>query len=340
VTIAELRATSDEYPGDILERYLVLPRSVPGRVRRLAEDITRGKLNQYDKSKAIEVYLRANYPYDLEVPAPPPDQDVADYFLFDLKKGYCDYFATSMVVMARAAGIPARFVSGYSPGAYEAPNAQYVVRELNAHSWAEIYFTGIGWVEFEPTGSIPEIVRTEAGETITPEQEPDSAASRLLTRFRLQKLIYFLLPVFIIVTITLAYFTLVERWWVLRMKPSIAIERIYRKFYRAGRPFAGLRTRAETSHEFAQKLIDKLTDLAEGSRFQKLLDYIKGNVISLTDLYDSALFIDVQVHEQDSRTAWHTWTHLRWRLLFARILLAQANRIQKANRARLQAQRT
>jgi transglutaminase-like putative cysteine protease len=114
---------------------------------------------------------------------------VADYFLFDLKKGYCDYFATTMVVMARAAGIPARFVSGYSPGAYDAPNAQYVVRELNAHSWAEVYFTDIGWVEFEPTGSIPEIVRMEE-EITTPEQEPDSAASRLLTRFRQRKVCF------------------------------------------------------------------------------------------------------------------------------------------------------
>jgi transglutaminase-like putative cysteine protease len=340
VTIAELRATSDDYPEDILERYLVLPRSVPGRVRRLAEDITRGKSNPYDKAKAIEVYLRANYPYDLEVPAPPPDQDVADYFLFDLKKGYCDYFATTMVVMARAAGIPARFVSGYSPGAYDAPNAQYVVRELNAHSWAEVYFTDIGWVEFEPTGSIPEIVRVEADEIITPEQEPDSSAARLLTRFRLEKLIYFLLPAFIIMMVVLVYFTLIERWWYLRMKPAIAIERIYRKFYRAGRPFAGIRTRAETSHEFAQKLSDKLIELAEGSRFKQLLANIKSNTMSLTDLYDSALFIDVQIHKQDAHAAWHTWTQLRWRLLFARILLVQANRIQKANRARLQAQQT
>jgi transglutaminase-like putative cysteine protease len=340
VSIAELRATSDEYPENILDRYLVLPRSVPGRVRRLAENITRGKTNPYDKAKAIEVYLRANYPYDLEVPAPPPDQDVADYFLFDLKKGYCDYFATSMVVMARAAGIPARFVSGYSPGAYDAPNAQYIVRELNAHSWAEVYFTGIGWVEFEPTGSIPEIVRSEADETTTPEQEPDSAAARLLTRFRLEKLTYFLLPLFIVVVITLVYFTLIERWWVLRMKPSIAIENIYRKLYRAGRPFVGIHMRAETSHEFAEKLADKLIELAEGSRFEKLLADIKNNTMSLTGLYDSALFIDVQVQKQDARTAWHTWTQLRWRLLFARILLAHANRIQKANRAHLQAQHT
>jgi hypothetical protein len=338
VTISALRSASDTYPQDVLDRYLVLPREVPARVRRLAEDITNGKTNPYDKAKAIEVYLRANYPYDLEVPAPPPDQDVADYFLFDLKKGYCDYYATAMVVMARAVGVPARFVSGYSPGAYDAPNAQYVVRELNAHSWAEVYFTGIGWVEFEPTGSIPEIVRKETEDITALQPEEDSAASRLLTRFRLEKAIYFLLPLLTVCILAVLYFSVIERWWYLRMTPALAIERIYRKFYRAGRPFAGTRTRAETSHEFANKLIYKLAELDEQSRFKKMLASLKNDTSTLTDLYDTALFIDTQVQKQASHIAWRTWTQLRWRLWFARILLAQANRTQKAKRVQLQSE--
>ncbi len=335
VTVSALRSAPDNYPQDILDRYLILPREVPARVRRLAEDITKGKTNPYDKAKAIEVYLRANYPYDLEVPAPPPDQDVADYFLFDLKRGYCDYYATAMVVLARASGVPARFVSGYSPGSYDAPNAQYVIRELNAHSWAEVYFTGIGWVEFEPTGSIPEIVRKETEEITAPQKE-DSAASRLLTRFRLEKVAYILTPLFIAMILFLFYFTVIERWWYLRMTPALAIERIYRKFYRAGRPFAGAQTRAETSHEFANKLMYKLAGLDQQSRFKTMLANLKSNTSTLTDLYASALFVDVHVQKQDSRTAWRIWTQLRWRLWFARILLAQANRIQKANRMRFQ----
>ncbi|MCI0609527.1 MAG: DUF3488 and transglutaminase-like domain-containing protein, partial [Anaerolineae bacterium] len=158
VTEEQLRTSSTEYPEEIRERYLDLPRSVPERVHQLAQEIAASRTNPYDKAKAIEACLRT-YPYHLEVSAPPEDQDVADYFLFDLKKGYCDYYATAMVVLARSSGLPARFVSGYSSGSYDAPNAQYVVRELNAHSWAEIYFPEIGWVEFEPTGSQPEIER-------------------------------------------------------------------------------------------------------------------------------------------------------------------------------------
>jgi len=338
VTISALRSASNEYPKDIFDRYLVLPREVPARVRKLAEDITKGKSNSYDKAKAIETYLRANYPYDLEVPAPPPDQDVADYFLFDLKKGYCDYYATAMVVMARAVGVPARFVSGYSPGSYDAPNAQYVIRELNAHSWAEVYFTDIGWVEFEPTASIPEIVRQETEDTAAPQPEKNSAAAQLLTRFRLEKVIYILAPLLIVMVIFLFYFTVIERWRYLRMTPALAIERIYRKFYRAGRPFAGTRTRAETSHEFANKLIYKLAELDGQFRFKKMLASLKSDTATLTDLYDTALFIDTQVQKQDSHTAWRTWTRLRWRLWLARLPLVQANRLQKAKHVQLQSE--
>src|SRR6266498_3059362 len=191
VSIDQMRATPTVYPEEIRNRYLGLPKSVPNRVYQLASEITKGKANTYDKAKAIESFLRT-YPYDLEVSAPPKDQDVADYFLFNLKKGYCDYYATAMVVLARASGIPARFVSGYSSGSYDAATAQYIVRELNAHSWAEVFFPDIGWVEFEPTAAQPEIKIAPSKNEIIPVQPADSTTSRLLYRFRLEKLIYLL----------------------------------------------------------------------------------------------------------------------------------------------------
>src|SRR3972149_7569533 len=223
----------------------------------------------YDKAKAIEAYLRT-YPYDLEVPAPPEGQDVADYFLFDLKKGYCDYYATAMVVLARSSGVPARFVLGYSPGSYDAPNAQYVVRELNAHSWVEVYFPGMGWVEFEPTASQPEIDRSLSKVTASSDQNDGSTASDLLYRFRLVKAIYWLSPIAGILVFLLLYFTLIERWWFMRLAPGIAIEGVYRRLYRLGRPLAGERARAETAREFMQRLIDKILEIKERSRFRKL----------------------------------------------------------------------
>src|SRR5258706_4234246 len=332
VTLTELRTASTSYPKEIVDHYLALPDSVPERVISLAKHITRGKTNPYEKAKTIETYLRTNYPYDLNVPAPPLGRDVADYFLFDLNKGYCDYYATTMVVLARAVGVPARFVSGYSPGTYDPTRAEYIIREANAHSWAEVYFTGIGWVEFEPTSSIPEIVRSEKGDIIPSPQTTDSTASNLLNRFRLEKTAYVLIPVFVLLVIVLLHFIVIERWWYLRLAPVTAIEGIYQKFYHAGRPIAGLRTSAETSHEFADKLIHQLNELSKRSRYHKMFVSLTNNASKLTDIYDSALFVDIQMQKTDVRIAWHTWAQLRWRLFFANMLLYRANKLAQPKR--------
>ena len=317
-SVEELRAASTDYPEDIRERYLSLPGSVPERVQQLAREITEDKTGAYDKAKAIEAYLRT-YPYDLEVPAPPEGQDVADYFLFDLKKGYCDYYATAMVVLARSSGLPARFVSGYSPGSYDAPNAQYVVRELNAHSWVEVYFPGMGWVEFEPTASQPEIDRPLSKVIASSDQNDGSTASDLLHRFRLVKAIYWLSPIAGILVFLLFYFTLVERWWFMRLAPEIAIEGMYRRLYRLGRPLAGERARAETAREFTQRLIDKVLEIKERSRFRKLFSGARQDIELLTGLYQDMLFSRHSIHKNDSRRAFNTWKHLRLRLIIARI---------------------
>lgn len=317
--IEDLRQASVDYPEEIRDRYLKLPRSVPERVYQLARDITRDKQTAYDKAKAIESYLRTTYPYDLEVPAPPEDKDVADYFLFELKKGYCDYYATAMVVLARASGLPARFVSGYSPGSYDAANAQYIVRELNAHSWAEVYFPEVGWIEFEPTAAQPEIVRDLSRSDVPEVTKRDSIAAELLYRFRLETAIYWLSPFVIILFIVLIYFGLIEGWWYLHFAPVTAIEKIYRRLYRMGRPLAGTRTRAETAHEFMQKLVKRIDSISEGSRFRKMLFSAQRDIASLTDVYQSSLFSESNVQRQDARNALRTWRHLRLRLWVARI---------------------
>ncbi|HKY55181.1 MAG TPA: transglutaminase-like domain-containing protein, partial [Anaerolineales bacterium] len=319
VTEAQLRAASIEYPEDIRERYLNLPRSVPERVHQLAEEIVAGKTTAYDKAKAIEAYLRA-YPYDLEVPAPPEEQDVADFFLFDLKKGYCDYYATAMVVLARSRGIPARLVSGYSSGSYDAPNAQYIVRELHAHSWAEIYFPNIGWVEFEPTGSQPEIQRLAEDAAVPIEPDEQSTASTLLNRYRAELTLAWLSPVIGIFLVALLYFAVIERWYYMRLAPVTAIERIYRRLYRLGRPLAGERARAETAYEFSNRLIDKLDGTIQRGRFTKLFASSKHDITQLTNIYYTSLFSQHQTQKKDAVTAFNTWKQLRLRLMIARLL--------------------
>ena len=329
VTEEQLRAASTEYPEYIRERYLALPRSVPERVHQLAQEIVAGKTTAFDKAKAIESYLRT-YPYDLEVPAPPEEQDVADFFLFDLKKGYCDYYATAMVVLARSSGIPARFVSGYSPGSYDAPNAQYVVRELNAHSWAEIYFPEIGWVEFEPTGSQPEIVRLAENVTIPIEADEQSTATALLNRYRTELILLWLSPVIGIFLITLLYFTIIERWYYMRLLPAAAIERIFRRLYRLGRPLAGEGLRAETAYEFSNKLMNKMDETVYRGRFAKIFAATKNDIDQLTNMYYASLFSQHQTQKKDTIRAFKTWKQLRLRLMIARLMSLRARALRQA----------
>ena len=332
VTVADLRASSADYPTAIRDRYLRLPSSVPERVHQLAREITAGKTNAYDKAKAIEAYLR-QYPYDLEVPAPPQDQDVADYFLFDLKKGYCDYYATALVVLARANGLPARFVSGYSSGSYDAANAEYIVRELNAHSWAEVYFPEIGWIEFEPTASQPEIERAIAENPIPDGEQIDPTAKRLLYRFFLETAMYWLSPIAAILILALIYFTLIERWLYLRLAPATAIEKIYRNLYRSGRTLAGERTKAETAHEFMQKLVHKMNTLGERSPFTKLFISTQQDIELLTELYQATLFTHHKIQKKEARTAWDTWKRLRLRLWLAHLNVLAKERLSRPNQS-------
>jgi hypothetical protein len=317
ITVEELRAASIEYPQSISDHYLQLPTSVPARVLDLAQQLTNGKQTSYDKVKAIEAYLRS-YPYDLEVPAPPPDRDVADYFLFDLKKGYCDYYATTMVVLARASGLPARFVSGYAPGSYDISKAAYVVRELHAHSWVEIYFPQIGWIEFEPTASQPDIEMPLSAKDVV-DAQPDETATRLLNRFRLETLLYWLSPLAIAILSLLLYFTWIERWLYMRLAPTVAIEKIYRQLYRWGRPLAGERSTAETAYEFMGKFSDRIQLIERRSRFGRFLFRTRHDVKLLTELYQDSLFAHYTLDAQASRTAFDTWKSLRWRLLLARL---------------------
>ncbi len=319
VTIQELRAASTEYPEYIHARYLKLP-YLPPRVHELAKEITDEIENPYDKAKAIESYLRDTYPYDLDIPAPPEDQDVTDYFLFDLKRGYCDYYATAMVVLARASGLPARFVSGYSSGSYDALSAEYVVRELNAHSWPEIYFPGIGWIEFEPTASQPEIARPEK-EAAVPAVVDQQATQPRKFLFQLINtgVLYWISPLVLLVLLVVFYFAVLERFWILRRAPANAVAILFQRYYRVGRPLAGARARAETATEFTSKLIHTIDSM--DARFQrtKQLKTLRENAGQLTSLYLLSMFSNHLIDRQDVSKAFVLWKRLRLQLWIARL---------------------
>lgn len=158
-TEAELRLAGVEYPQWVRERYLQLPENLTPRTRQLAIELIAGQDNPYDKTNAIINYLRLNYKYVNQLEkGPPPDAEPVDWFLFEAKQGFCNYYSTAAIVMLRSVGIPARWAVGFAEGEFT-ENGGYLVRQKDSHSWPEVYFPGIGWVEFEPTASQPEIAR-------------------------------------------------------------------------------------------------------------------------------------------------------------------------------------
>lgn len=134
-------------------RYTQLPDNISERVRELARETTVTAAGPYDQAKALERFLRT-FEYTLEIDPPPADREPVDYFLFDLQKGYCDFYATSMVIMARSLGLPARLAVGFNNVTPD-QDGRLIITQDRGHSWAEIYFPEYGWVEFEPTASFP-----------------------------------------------------------------------------------------------------------------------------------------------------------------------------------------
>jgi transglutaminase-like putative cysteine protease len=150
VTGQQLAEVTAEYPQTLAWVYRSLPDDLPQRIADLAREATAEADTPYERALALEAYLRT-IPYDLRVAKPPDGRDVVEYFLFELQRGYCDYFGSAMVVMARSVGIPARLAVGYAMGRHDAVEGAYVVTALDAHAWPELYFPGYGWIPFEPT---------------------------------------------------------------------------------------------------------------------------------------------------------------------------------------------
>jgi transglutaminase-like putative cysteine protease len=167
----DLQGAGSEYPDWVSQRYLSLPDTITPETVDLTQAITSTSDNPYDMARAVESYLRANYVYDETVEAPPEGADIVDYFLFERKRGYCEYYASAMTVMLRSIGIPARVAVGFYPGDYDETRGGFLYRQANAHAWTEVFFPGFGWIPFEPTSPRPLIEeQTDPGEpAVTPE---------------------------------------------------------------------------------------------------------------------------------------------------------------------------
>lgn len=149
IPIAKLRAASVSYSPELTRTYLQLPQIDP-RIKALADRITIRSATVYDKVAAIELYLKTRYAYTLDLRGPQTKDPLAN-FLFVRRSGNCEFFAAAMVVMLRAEGVPARYVTGFIQGEYNDVGGDYIIRESDAHAWVEVYFPGYGWITFDPT---------------------------------------------------------------------------------------------------------------------------------------------------------------------------------------------
>ena len=148
--MADKTAVSDPLSEKQLGNYLQLPKSLDPRIKSLAEEITRGAQTPLEKAVRVEAHLKRNYDYTLSLTWN-PGTDALGTFLFSAKSGHCEYFASAMAVLLRAAGVPTRIVNGFLMGEYNPVGDTYIVRQSDAHSWVEVYLPGSEWTEFDPT---------------------------------------------------------------------------------------------------------------------------------------------------------------------------------------------
>jgi transglutaminase-like putative cysteine protease len=210
MTVNELKAAGNLYPQWVLDEYLQLPSDITPRTRELANNIASGLTNPYEIANTVTEYLRTNIEYNQSISQPPPNQERIDWFLFDYKKGFCNYYASAEVILLRSLGIPARMAVGFAEGERQLPpileelpagrgqdrrqeqlseTATYIVRQKDAHAWPEIYFPGIGWVIFEPTVSQPALFRPSGDPSANLDQnQPEQSQEEINNQLELNNI--------------------------------------------------------------------------------------------------------------------------------------------------------
>ncbi len=285
VTANQLAQAPQDYSPAIRSLYLQLPDQLPARVRILAERVAGGASDPYHKAVLIQDYLRKDYTYSLYAPPPPANRDIVDYFLFDLPRGFCSHYASAMVVMLRSLGIPARVAAGYAAGEYDTSQQAYRVPVSASHAWVEVYFSGLGWVEFEPTAAqtpidypeIQEVTRAPSALPALPPETPRTASWLSLILLGIIAFGFLLLP-----------------FWLLRLfslgggEASQQVNTLYKQMRRA-LDWAGLRAVASvTPDEFLRLNKDQLAGYGD----------LQHALRQATALYQQSIF---SAHPPDTR---------------------------------------
>ena len=150
----EKHASALPYPDFVLQQYLQVP-AVNEHILELARQITKPATSIAQAVALVRAHLLAHYRYNLDVPSLQSSHPLED-FLLTRKTGYCEHYATAMVVMLRTVGIPARLVTGFLATEWNDYGGYYTVRQRDAHAWVEVYFPQSGWITMDPTPPSPD----------------------------------------------------------------------------------------------------------------------------------------------------------------------------------------
>src|SRR5438876_2176966 len=239
------------------------------QARRLALEVTNGATNEFDVVMALTNYLQRSYRYTLDLPRVPTGRDPVDWFLFDVKTGYCEQFATAETLMLRSLGVPARLATGYATGDYDPILNQAVVREHDAHAWVEVWFSGHGWVPVDPTPGVSPLAATKF-----PSHWAGGGIARLIPHLSIGApaaalgsfgVLAVVPPALAIALIAvLAYAWLRRRVWTRRSRPQPGENELLRLYEKVQRRLRRRRAPPETPLEYRQAmrtaLLEELTD--------------------------------------------------------------------------------
>ena len=236
-----------------------------GLLSQRAKHLAAGPLttNTFDTVMAVTTYLQHNYRYTLDLPPVPSGRDPVDWFLFDVKTGYCEQFATAETLMLRSLGIPARLATGYATGDYDPILNQAVVRERDAHAWVEVWFPGHGWVAVDPTPGVSPLAATRF-----PSHWAAGGIARLLPHLTigapaaalgsLGALAALPAAIAVAVVVVLLYAWLRRRRWSRRLWPQPGESELLRLYERLQRRMARRRAPPETPLEYQHAMVSEV----------------------------------------------------------------------------------
>jgi transglutaminase-like putative cysteine protease len=136
----------------VARSYLRIPFAAQEVANPVAHQVTRGQPTPLDKALALQRWVQSHGRYSIDAPAVPEDEDVVAYFIASPNpRAYCDVYASTLAILCRVVGVPSRLAVGYFHGVVDPEGRVYVVKDSDAHAWAEVYISPVGWVPLEAT---------------------------------------------------------------------------------------------------------------------------------------------------------------------------------------------